>query len=199
MAAYDITAERVESIFQQWGLSANDYWYADINKVTGLSTTVKADFQDLMIKVGSRRAAVVEGEITPMTIRMRNRNAYLSKLGEVLAVLTKAQAGFTGDDSGSKETTLSLTEDQYNMLRALKPVEQGNMVWKSGSTYKTTKANLEGLVQAVKAEMDKENNASQTDMTRLQSLVDRRDDSYSTATNIMSAISDTRSNLIQNL
>ena len=36
-------------------------------------------------------------------------------------------------------------------------------------------------------------------MSRLQSLVDRRDESYSTATNMMTAISDTRSNLIRNL
>ena len=73
------------------------------------------------------------------------------------------------------------------------------MVYKKSGKYYTTKAKCEGAVQALKGEMDKENNASQTDMTRLQSLVDSRDDSYSTTTNIMSAISDTRSNLIGNL
>jgi hypothetical protein len=36
-------------------------------------------------------------------------------------------------------------------------------------------------------------------MSRLQSLVDRRDESYSTATNLMTHVSDTRSNLIRNL
>jgi hypothetical protein len=36
-------------------------------------------------------------------------------------------------------------------------------------------------------------------MSRLQSLVDRRDESYSTATNLMTAVSDTRANLIRNL
>ena len=36
-------------------------------------------------------------------------------------------------------------------------------------------------------------------VSRLQSLVDRRDESYSTATNLMTSISDTRSNLIRNL
>jgi len=195
---YQIEAEKVDLSFN-WGLTACDYKYQDVNRVSGKFETVKVDFQDLMVRVGSRRAVVVEGEITPMTIRMRDRNTYISKLGEILSVLTKAQAGFTGDDSGSKETTLSIDEEQYNMLMRLKAVSEGGMVWKSGSSYKTTKANLEGLVQAVKSEMDKENNASQTDMTRLQSLVDRRDDSYSTATNIMSAISDTRANLIQNL
>jgi hypothetical protein len=42
-------------------------------------------------------------------------------------------------------------------------------------------------------------NEAQTDMTRLQSLVDRRDESYSTATNLMTSISDTRSNVIRNM
>ena len=43
------------------------------------------------------------------------------------------------------------------------------------------------------------NNESQKDMSRLQSLVDRRDESFSTASDLMSKISDTRSNLISNL
>jgi hypothetical protein len=47
--------------------------------------------------------------------------------------------------------------------------------------------------------IDGRNNKAQTDMTRLQSLVDRRDESYSTASNLMTAVSDTRSNLIRNL
>ena len=51
----------------------------------------------------------------------------------------------------------------------------------------------------LKTMIDSRNNESQTDMSRLQSLVDRRDESYSTATNLMSAVSDTRSNLIRNL
>ena len=58
---------------------------------------------------------------------------------------------------------------------------------------------MEGIIQKLKSVIDGQNNQAQTDMTRLQSLVDRRDESYSTATNLMTAISDTRGNLIQNL
>ncbi len=50
-----------------------------------------------------------------------------------------------------------------------------------------------------KADDDGLNNEAQTDMTRLQSLVDRRDESYSTATNLMASISDTRANVIRNM
>jgi len=62
-----------------------------------------------------------------------------------------------------------------------------------------TKYEVEEWIQRVKSKIDALNNESQTDMSRLQSLVDRRDESYSTATNLMTAVSDTRSNLIRNL
>ena len=43
------------------------------------------------------------------------------------------------------------------------------------------------------------NNQSEKDMSRLQSLVDRRDEAFTTASNLMSEISDTRGNTIGNM
>ena len=72
---------------------------------------------------------------------------------------------------------------------------------KDGKTLQSnaTKEDIEFFIQMVKSKIDSLNNASQTDMSRIQSLVDRRDESFSTATNLMTSISDTRSNLIRNL
>ena len=194
---YQIVPDAV-ALSQDWGLTACDYEYRDFNRVDGEFETVKVDFQDLMVRVGSRKVAVVEGEITPMATRMRTRNAYLASLGTILSKLTKVQASFSGDDAGTEDKEIdNLTADEYNIL--LKIPAASGMIHYDNSKYHATKAEYEGLVQAVKGEMDKENNLAQTDMTRLQSLVDSRDDSYSTVTNIMSAISDTRSNLIGNL
>lgn len=58
---------------------------------------------------------------------------------------------------------------------------------------------LEYFIQLVKSRTDSLNNDSEVDMNRLQYLVDRRDEAYSTASDLMSSISDTRSNLIGNL
>ena len=62
-----------------------------------------------------------------------------------------------------------------------------------------TKYEVEEWLQKVKSKIDALNNAAQKDMTRLESLVDRRDEAFSTASSLMSEISDTRSNLIRNL
>ena len=193
---YQIATE-VVPLSMNWGVSALDYAYKDYDRSQSKFVTLNVDFQDLMVCVGARRAAVVENEIRPMSTRMRSRNDYLSSLSGILAALTTAQASFSGDDSGTTETTVNLTDGQVSMLNTINGAN--GLVYKKDGAWKTSKAKCEGAVQAVKGEMDKENNASQTDMTRLQSLVDSRDDSYSTTTNIMSAISDTRSNLIGNL
>ena len=66
-------------------------------------------------------------------------------------------------------------------------------------SHTLTKRKVEELVQLVKSKIDSFNNQSQTDMTRLQSLVDRRDQSFSAATDLMTNVSDTRSNLISNI
>ena len=62
-----------------------------------------------------------------------------------------------------------------------------------------TKYEVEEWLQRVKSKIDSLNNQSEKDMSRLQSLVDRRDEAFTTASNLMSEISDTRGNTISNM
>ena len=179
----------------------------------------KMDFQDLMVAVSEKRAVSVEGEVVPMTTRIRARNAYLDQLGSALSELTKIQASFDSEDSGSKDMSDWMSNTTGELMKRLgfschtyssssdRPDDTHRAGfyfagWASSTDtkcYSANKMTIEGMIQKVKSTIDGLNNAAQTDMTRLQGLVDRRDESYSTATNLMSAISDTRSNLIRNL
>ena len=62
-----------------------------------------------------------------------------------------------------------------------------------------TRSQVEEIIQLIKTKMDKFNNESQSDMTRLQGLVDKRDSAFTSASQLMSGVSDTRSNLIKAL
>ena len=182
------------ALSQNWGVSFSDY------KVNGK----QVDFQDLMIVISEKRAVTVEGEVTPLTARIKNRNAELDKLGSLLAIFTKAQANFKSDAAGSDTTGVSgITSDQWQLLRQAYIKRGGDdpgATWRpSWANDNWSKSSIEGVIQALKSMIDTRNNQAQTDMSRLQSLVDRRDESYSTASNLMSAVSDTRSNLIRNL
>jgi hypothetical protein len=176
-----------ENLTAMWGINAYEY---KIEDAANTSRKVQVDFQDLMVAISERRATVVEGEIVPLSTRMRDRNATLDKLGTALSELTAAQATLKSEATGSDSSSYTFTDATKTTVKKL----TGNNL-----DNNETKKWLEYFVQRVKSKIDGLNNDSQTDMTRLQSLVDRRDESYSTATNLMTDISDTRSNLIRNL
>ncbi len=168
------------SITARWGVTANEY------AIDGKPV----DLQDLMVMVSKNRAVAVEGEVSPLSTRIRARNDELDKLGEVLAELTMAQSKFD-EDAAWNTLSSKLTESTRKLLTA-----------KFGYSYVDEclfRSTVDGAIQNVKSEIDGLNNEAQLDMSRLQQLVDRRDESYSTATNLMTAISDTRANLIRNL
>ena len=143
------------------------------------------DYESLAVLISKQRAAAVEKEIPPMSTKMRRRNAELSELGEVLAECNKAQANVDGGSEGSSTTSFSST--MWARLVKYFPDQF------SGSANIIRKDTLQKATQLVKSRIDSLNNAATTDMARLQGLVDKRDDAFDTATNIMSKISGTRS------
>ena len=177
-----IEAQTPVALSQNWGVSFSDY------KVDGKPV----DFQDLMIAISEKRAVTVEGEVTPLTTRIKQRNASLDKLGSALADLTREQASFASDAAGDKRSDLEISQTTKDTLAS----EIGNLNF---NDRKMLKREVEEWIQRVKSKIDGLNNKAQTDMTRLQQLVDRRDESYSTASNLMTSVSDTRGNLIRNL
>ena len=209
MASIDL--QEIGNIEARWGVKAGDY------NVTLNSKTDMMDFQDLMVKFSKNRAVAVDGEVEPLTVRIQQRNKRLEELSEVLAELTKIQAEFDSDDTGSRDMHSWMSNKTGQVLESLgytpsyyakesdRPKDNEERAdfykvgWNGDNSYSANKKTIEGMLSRVKSEIDGLNNEAQTDMTRLQSLVDRRDESYSTATNLMTSISDTRSNVIRNM
>ncbi len=201
----------VGNIQDRWGVKAGDY------DVTLNGSTDRMDFQDLMVQFSKFRAVVVEGEVEPLSTRMQQRNDRLDELSEALAELTEIQAEFDSDDVGDRDAHSWISNETGKVLESLgyqptyyateddRPNDNEERAdfykagWRTENQYSMNKKTLEGMLSLVKSEIDALNNESQTDMTRLESLVDRRDESYSTATDLMTSISDTRSNVIRNM
>ena len=206
-----ITMDEIGNIESRWGVKAGDY------NVTLNSKTDTMDFQDLLVKFSKNRAVAVEGEVEPLTVRINQRNKRLDELGEVLSELTKIQTEFESDDTGDRDMHSWMSNKTGQALESLgytpkyyateddRPKDNEDRAdfykagWAGENCYSANKKTLEGMLSRVKSEIDSLNNAAQTDMTRLQSLIDRRDESYSTATNLMTSVSDTRSNVIRNM
>ncbi len=204
------------TLSQGWGAAFNDY-----SITSGAGATRKVDFQDILISVSEYRAVTVEDEVQPLTVRIRNRNKLLDQLGDVLAELTKHQASFKSDDEGNIDMTGWISKTTGDFLSSKlgfgyttywssdeddpggRPEDRDERAgfyyatW--ANAYSANKMTVEEMIQKAKSTIDGLNNRAQLDMTRLQSLVDRRDESYSTASNLMNAVSDTRSNTIRNM
>ena len=208
MASIDML--EIGNISARWGVDAGDY------EITLSGSTDVMDFQDLMVKFSKNRAVAVEGEVEPLTVRINQRNKRLDELGEVLSELTKIQTEFESDDTGDRDMHSWMSNKTGQALESLgyspkyyatkddRPDDEERadfykVGWNGDNSYSANKKTIEGMLSRVKSEIDGLNNEAQTDMTRLQSLVDRRDESYSTATNLMTSISDTRSNVIRNM
>ena len=175
-----ISPENV-SLSQSWGVQFGDFFLDGKH----------LDFQDVLIAIAERRATSVEGEVAPLSTKIQARNKVLEDLGNVLADLTKLQAQFSSDAKGSDRSG-TLQQTSKDILIAV----FGTLDW---SDLKMTKYEVEEWLQKVKSKIDALNNEAQKDMTRLESLVNRRDEAFSTASDLMSKVGDTRSNLIRNL
>lgn len=153
---------------------------------------VEMDFETLIVNFSTSRATIIEQEVNPIKIQVDKRNARLTDLGKALSDLSKAQQALADEDkAATAETGI--------------PATTGTILYSlDSSTFskdqkEISKQDIEKGIQLVKTEIDKLNNEASSDMTRLQSLVDKRDESFSTASSLMQSISDSRSRVIGNI
>lgn len=154
------------------------------------------DFQDLMVFIAEQRATSIEGEVSPLSRRIRTRNTQLEQLGTTLSALSNLTSQYkTDSDNPNPSVNFTFNAETLPGFHLV-----GKFTDKTAAfTQSVNKATCDEITQLIKTKIDALNNASQTDMSRLQSLVDHRDQSYTTATSLMTSVSDTRTNLIKNL
>ncbi len=192
IASVAVTNNAGADIFKtRWGSTVYDY------QLNGVST----DFQDLMVAISEHRATAVEGEVAPLSTRMRKRNKDLELLGSLLAIFSQTQSKYAHDADGGAQASVSGVTSEMVPLACEAYRRKGgtpstNLSWWNENW---SKSSVDGMVSVLKSMIDERNNAAQTDMTRLQSLVDRRDESFTTATTLMTNVSETRDNAIRNM
>jgi len=172
--------------FDLWGITVNDYMY----------NGKQVDFESILVGISAQRATTIEQQVTPLSTQVKLRNKDLRDLGNTLAALTAVQTSFDKDAGGGDTSTEKVSQADVTLLDKL-----SMEVYKTKSGVNSngtmTKSTCEKCIQMVKTEMDKLNNDAQADMTRLQSLVTKRDDAFTQASDVMGNVSDTRTNAIK--
>lgn len=169
----------------RWGVAARSY---DLDGR-------RIDLQDLLVAITTSRATAVGGEFEPLRSRMVKRNEKLNKLGKLLAGLTEVQSQFDttkADGKEKKSANLRTYADGDTSVLSELGLPTTNV-----SSAK--RSQVDGWVEKVKNAIDTLNNQVQLDMTRLQSLVSLRDQSYVDASELMKSADETRRNIIQKI
>jgi hypothetical protein len=163
------------------------------------------------------------------TDQAQQRNVQLEKLNALVAVVGRAAAAFPPDakatDALSGTTKGKWAEDAKNTALErdintafmdagiarpdLSPGSSGrtNMVDKDGKpvelpgglSEKTTKGELEGMLTKLKGKIDSVGNSQQLELVQLQSLMSKRDESLTVATNLQKRNEDGIKSIIRNL
>jgi len=140
------------------------------------------DYTQALTVASFKECAAVEAEIDVLSSMVRGRQRKLSDLGEVITILSHAQASMKSEDQLSTDLsnpldTLPVAADlalEY-YIRIPLDGDNGNQIRRDA---------CQKAVANVKHAVDMESNSLQQDAVTLQNMIGKRDSSYQTALNL---------------
>ena len=171
---------------ERWNISVVEYQMP----VDGKNT--KVDFQDLMVNVAENQALAIEQEVQPQAIRVKKRTERLKVCGDAMAELSVFKFDTKDDSNPQSKNSSKISDATAKILKEL----TGNP-WSASSSTKLYKSDVDSGNQFLKSESDKLNNQQQLSMSRLESLVQSRDQNFNMASTLMTHVSETRGNTIK--
>ncbi len=180
-------------------------------KVGGVDSAVNGmplTIEDLVTLLAVKRANVLEAEINPMAKIIEARNDRIDKLGTLLASIAQTQSKLESQEEGEDKAFACLGLGYY--LRQYftdSELGEANLLgWVNNHTAITDECKSkksDGYIasanQLVKSKIDSLNNDAQSDLSRMDNLVSKRDEAYTLSTDLLSKFSDGRSNIINNM
>ena len=176
------------------------------SSVNGMPLTI----EDLVTLLAVKRANILETEITPMAKIIEARNKRVEDLGTLLASIAKTQSQLESqkDDHNDAYACIGLCYYLKLYFTSTELSEANLLTWvnkeeNSEPTSECKSKKSDGYIasanQLVKAKIDSLNNDAQSDLSRMDNLVSKRDEAYTLSTDLLSKFSDGRSNIINNM
>ena len=197
-----------------------DLYVRSYYTITGVDANINGmplTIEDLVTLLAVKRANVLEKEVTPMATIIENRNKRIEDLGTLLASVAQTQSKLESQEEGEDKAFdckgLSFYLKQYFTQAELEKANLWDWIGRTETdadnhhmslqVYPCATKKSEGIVasanQLIKAKIDSLNNDAQSDLSRMDNLVSKRDEAYTLSTDLLSKFSDGRSNIINNM
>ena len=180
-------------------------------KVGGVDSAVNGmplTIEDLVTLLAVKRANILEKEITPMAKIIEARNERIEDLGTLLASIAATQSKLEAQEEGEDKSKdckglcyylkLYFTDTELSEANLLSWCNSHNDINDNCSSKKSD-GYIASANQLVKAKIDSLNNDAQSDLSRMDNLVSKRDEAYTLSTDLLSRFSDGRSSILNNM
>jgi len=187
------------------------------------------DLETAMMAVQSQRTQLLDSQLADQIKAVQARNDQIANLNNVLSGLTKAQGAFSGNsatdtikDWGKEKvanieiplndaiqkagiTDLGFTPRKGRISTdANHPKTDdypGHVLKEAPNIFQgaTTKGEVDAAITKIKGMIDTQTNSQQMDMLRLQSLSNKRNESFDVMTNFVKKMQDSRSSIVGNM
>lgn len=176
---------------ERWNVSMTEYRMT----VNGKLETI--DFQDLMVNVAENQALAIEKEVAPQAQRIKKRTARLKICGDAMAEL--AAFKFDTKNNSNPSANGDISDATQKILSELIGSNWGGPLARPGKSVSRSKSDVDSGNQFLKSESDKLNNEQQLAMSRMETLVQSRDQNFNMASTLMTHVGETRGSTIKSM
>lgn len=209
--ALQFTNYKLDKFGRKVNADNDDLQVRSYYKVSGVDSAVNGmplTIEDLVTLLAVKRANVLEKEITPMAKIIEARNERIEDLGTLLASIAATQSKLESQEEG-KDNAFDckglcyylkkyFTDTELNEANLLSWCNNHNNINDNCSSKKSD-GYIASANQLVKSKIDALNNDAQSDLSRMDNLVSKRDEAYTLSTDLLGKFSDGRSNILNNI
>ncbi len=160
------------------------------------------DLGQLMMQINIERTELIDSQLADQMAEVQERNQQLKALTDLMAMCRqmKAEKSATNDDNAAGQTfelpgyegakTVSQWFAEFGMTETDVNPNDSTEEWE---------AEWDANIQTIKGAIDSLNSDSQLAMTRLQSLMNKRNQAYETVSDVLQKDQKTRDSIVGNL
>ncbi|MCY1511872.1 hypothetical protein D9M68_463130 [compost metagenome] len=177
------------------------------------------DIETALMMVQGERVKLLDAQLQNQINEVQKRNTEIAKLNEAMNSLNALAGLFkSGKDGGTKMKDGEIpdwndagtpNDNRYNEMRDAMWSAMGEagmdlntdkyQLKVDNGISNVTKGSIETAIQAIKNKVDALSNTQQMDMTRLQSMTNKRNEAFDVMTNFVKKMQDSRSSIIGNM
>ena len=178
-------------------LTARAYTVEGVTNVDG--SLRQLSIGQLVMAICLQRASKLEADIIALMEEMSTTSAQLADMTKIeQAVIDDFAANQNGHAYNLNNVTVTSSTSAIQLLRDLEVINSSQTYVRNDSILSNADIMYDDFITQIESKMDEKNSFSQQKMIELQSLTNKRDQSYDMISNILKSLNTTMTGIVNN-